>query len=53
MSLAFIEFVARILGHSLEAKIFLIRKKERKKERKEERKKGRKKERTKSYIEAC
>ena len=41
MSLAFIEFEARILGLSLETKIFLIRKEERKKER------------TKSYIEAC
>ena len=30
MSLAFIEFEARILGLSLETKIFLIRKKERK-----------------------
>ena len=35
MSLAFIEFEARILGLSLETKIFLIRKKERKKERKD------------------
>ena len=31
MSLAFIEFEARILGLSLETKIFLIRKEERKK----------------------
>ena len=37
MSLAFIEFEARILGLSLETKIFLIRKKGR----------------TKSYMEAC
>ena len=43
MSLAFIEFEARILGLSLETKIFLIRNTE---ERKKEI-------RTKSHIEAC